>query len=259
MWTRKQLKENAKAVLSKYYWTAFAVSFVVSLVAGSTSGGSFTSFSRIDSDTAEVLNDLDKLDSEQLTVIFVAIGVIFFICLIAWLIGMAFRIFLANPLLVGKNAYYIRQREDCGKFGNLAIAFKKGKYKGAVKTMFLRELFIWLWSLLFVIPGIIKTLSYFMVPYIMADNPELDSDRAFEISKKTMDGNKWDLFVLQLSFILWDLGCICTCGIGFLFLAPYKEATYAELYACLKNKAMRDGIISEGELPRSIWNESTEF
>ena len=70
MWTRKQLKENAKSVLSKYDWTAFAVSFVLSLVGGSTSGGSFSSFSRIDSDTAEVINDIDKLDAEQLAVIF---------------------------------------------------------------------------------------------------------------------------------------------------------------------------------------------
>lgn len=261
MWTRKQLKENAKAVLSKYYWMAFAVCLVIGLVAGSTNGSaSISNMSRIDSDTADLIEDIQNLDSEQLTIIFVALGILLFITLIVWLISMAFKIFLSNPLLVGKFAYFIRQREDCGKFGNITIAFKKGKYKGTIKTMFLRDLYIWLWSLLFVIPGIIKTYSYFMVPYIMADNPELDSERAFEISKKTMDGNKWDLFVLQLSFILWDLGCICTCGIGFLFLAPYKEATYAELYACLKNKAMQNGIINEGELPRSIWNESvSEF
>ncbi|MBQ2067167.1 MAG: DUF975 family protein, partial [Clostridiales bacterium] len=114
-----------------------------------------------------------------------------------------------------------------------------------------------LWSLLFLIPGIIKSYSYFMVPYIAADNPELPSSRVFEISKQTMKGEKWNLFVLQLSFILWHLGCLITCGFGYLFLTPYLEATYAELYACLKTKAMREGIIAEGELPRSLWNDTS--
>ena len=164
---------------------------------------------------------------------------------------------LKEALKVGKNAYYIRQREDCGKFGNLGIAFMKGKYKGTIKTIFLRDLYLWLWSLLFVIPGIIKSYSYFMVPYIAADNPELPSSRVFEISKQTMKGEKWNLFVLQLSFILWHMGCLITCGLGYLFLTPYLEATYAELYACLKTKAMREGIIAEGELPRSLWNDTS--
>jgi len=267
MWTRKQLKENAKNVLSKYYWTAFAVSFVIGLVAGSGGGASFSSFSRITDTIAEEINssgaspeDIAEtiLDNpEILTILVVTLGVMFFISAIVWAIGTALNIFLFNPLRAGKYAYYIRQREDCGKFGNLTLAFKKGKYKGTIKTLFLKDLYLWLWSLLFIIPGIIKSYSYFMVPYIVADQPELESSRVFEISKQTMKGNKWKLFVLQLSFILWELACVCTCGIGFLFLAPYKEATYAELYACLKTKAMRDGIITEGELPRSLWSDSS--
>lgn len=268
MWTRKQLKENAKAVLTKYYWTAFVVSFVMTLFAGTKGGVGYSTGSQLLNGFAQAMNEkgitadefLDTLveNPEILTVLVVTFVIFGVIDLVIWLIATALNIFLFNPLRVGKNAYYIRQREDCGKFGNLAIAFKKGKYKGTVKTIFLRDLYLWLWSLLFLIPGIIKSYSYFMVPYIAADNPELPSSRVFEISKQTMKGEKWNLFVLQLSFILWHLGCWLTCGIGYLFFTPYVEATNAELYACLKTKAMREGIIQEGELPRSIWNDTSE-
>ena len=268
MWTRKQLKENAKAVLSKYYWTAFAVCIIISLLVGGTNGFSslntYSNFASGANTSAEelnragvVLDELDHLDPEIVATIFLLFGFIVLLSAVVWLFATAMRIFLFNPLIAGKTAYFIRQREDCGKIGNLGIAFKKGKYKGTILTMFLKELYLWLWSLLFVIPGIIKSYSYFMVPYIVADNPELPASRIFEISKKTMKGEKWNLFVLQLSFILWDLACCCTCGLGFFFHAPYKETTYAELYACLKNKAIHEGIINEGELPRSIWNDSS--
>ena len=267
MWTRKQLKENAKNVLSKYYWTAFAMSLVLNIVLGSNGATGYYSILQIPETVATTMSDsgvtaaevVDKLASEPelLTFIVLTVGFMLIISFFIWLISTALTIFLFNPFKAGKNAYYIRQREDCGKFGNLALAFKKGKYKGTIKTLFLKDLYIWLWSLLFVIPGIIKSYSYFMVPYIVADNPELPSSRIFEISKQTMKGEKWKLFVLQLSFILWHMGCWITCGIGYLFLTPYLEATYAELYACLKTKAMREGIINEGELPRSIWNDSS--
>lgn len=267
MWTRKQLKENAKGVLSKYYWTAFGMSFLLNIVIGSKGAGGYSYIISIPDAVASELNEanisageaIEKIleNPEILAVILITILIMSTISFIIWLLSTALTIFLFNPFIAGKNAYYIRQREDCGKFGNLALAFKKGKYKGTIKTLFLKDLYIWLWSLLFVIPGIIKSYSYFMVPYIVADNPELPSSRIFEISKQTMKGEKWNLFVLQLSFILWHMGCWITCGIGYLFLTPYLEATYAELYACLKTKAMREGIINEGELPRSIWNDSS--
>ena len=114
--------------------------------------------------------------------------------------------------------------------------------------MFLKGLYETLWSMLFIIPGIIKSYSYWMVPYITAANPNLSASRAFEISKKTMNGNKWRTFVLQLSFIGWDLLAALTFGIGYYFLAPYKETTYAELYAALKEKAITSGIATEEEL-----------
>ena len=258
MWTRKQLKENAKAVLTKYYWTGFAISLVISLFAGTSGASGSSTLVQVANAFAQEMNENNISPDELIDaindhpeIISLLIATILIVCLIdlfIWVVATALNIFLFNPLKVGKNAYYIRQREDCGKFGNLGIAFMKGKYKGTIKTIFLRDLYLWLWSLLFVIPGIIKSYSYWMVPYITAANPNLSASRAFEISKKTMNGDKWHTFVLQLSFIGWDLLALLTFGVGYYFLAPYKETTYAELYATLKQKAITSGIATEEEL-----------
>lgn len=100
----------------------------------------------------------------------------------------------------------------------------------------LRSIFIFLWSLLFVIPGIIKVYSYSMSFYIMADNPEMDGSTALNASKEMMQGNKWRLFCLDFSFIGWSLLCILTLGIGYLWLAPYIEASHVQFYEDLKQQ-----------------------
>ena len=95
---------------------------------------------------------------------------------------------------------------------------------------FLRTLYTALWTLLFVVPGIIKSLSYAMTPFILADHPELTASEAIYRSKKLMDGHKMDLFILSLTFIGWDILSALTFGIGFLFLNPYRNAAYAAFY-----------------------------
>lgn len=95
---------------------------------------------------------------------------------------------------------------------------------------FLRNLLTVLWSLLLIIPGIVKSLSYAMTPYILVDHPELTAKQAIEASKAMMDGYKGDLFMLGLSFIGWDILNLLTLGIGSFWLSPYKEATYAAFY-----------------------------
>ena len=123
---------------------------------------------------------------------------------------------------------------------------------------FLMGLYTILWSLLFIIPGIIKEFSYAMTPYIMAEHPELTTNEAITRSREIMDGNKWRLFCLGFSFIGWDLLCYAPIlivgyfmalnfyldpwkllwlipasiplGIGYLFLRPYREAAYAAFY-----------------------------
>ena len=95
---------------------------------------------------------------------------------------------------------------------------------------FLRTLYTALWTLLFVVPGIIKSLSYAMTPFILEDHPELTASEAINRSGKLMDGHKMDLFILSLTFIGWEILSGLTFGIGFLFLNPYRNAAYAAFY-----------------------------
>ena len=91
-----------------------------------------------------------------------------------------------------------------------------------------------LWLLLLIVPGVIKAYEYSMIPYLLAENPNLSASQAFSLSKQMTTGQKMDLFVLDLSFLGWIiLGLIC-CGIGILFVLPYPEATRAKVYLILK-------------------------
>ena len=99
-------------------------------------------------------------------------------------------------------------------------------------------------------PGIIKSYAYSMVPYILAENPELDRNRVFQLSSQMMDGHKWEAFVLSLSFIGWVLLGEFTGRLTNIFYTqPYMSATFAEFYSALKAEAKMKGILQEGELP----------
>lgn len=98
----------------------------------------------------------------------------------------------------------------------------------------MRSIFIFLWTLLFIIPGIIKSLEYSMAFYIMVDHPEMDWSQCLQESSRLTSGYKGDLFLLQLSFIGWYLLALLTCGIGMIFLAPYVEVTMGNAYEQLK-------------------------
>jgi len=95
---------------------------------------------------------------------------------------------------------------------------------------FLRSLYVALWSLLFVIPGIVKALSYSMTPFILAEHPELTASQAIEASKQMMQGHKTDLFILNLTFFGWMILAALTANLGFLVLNPYQNAAYAAFY-----------------------------
>ncbi len=104
------------------------------------------------------------------------------------------------------------------------------KFVGSLLVM----LYTFLWSLLFIIPGIIKGYSYAMTPYILLDRPELSATEAIKESEKMMDGHKMDLFILELSFLGWIFLSMLTCGILVLYVEPYMEATRAAFYLELK-------------------------
>lgn len=103
-------------------------------------------------------------------------------------------------------------------------------WQTALVSRLLRSLYILLWSLLLIIPGIIASYSYRMTAYILAEQPDLTASEAIGRSRQMMDGHKLDLFILELSFIGWDILCMLTLGIGNLWLRPYKEAAFAAFY-----------------------------
>lgn len=113
----------------------------------------------------------------------------------------------------------------CGFTDNFADSFVAG---------ILISIFTFLWTLLFIIPGIVKAYSYSMTFYILKDNPGMSATEAITESRKMMDGHKWDLFVLHLSFIGWLLLCMLTFGILILYVEPYMMATDAAFYESIK-------------------------
>lgn len=99
----------------------------------------------------------------------------------------------------------------------------------------LRMLYTFLWSLLFVIPGIYASYGYAMTPYILQENPELTANEAITKSKELMHGNRWRLFCLEFSYIGWAIiAVLFTCGLGYIALVPYMEASFAAFYREIK-------------------------
>ena len=116
----------------------------------------------------------------------------------------------------------------------------------AFKLTFLTGLFTFLWSLLFIIPGIVKSISYSMSMYILAENKGKPALECINESKAMTNGHKMDLFVLSLSFIGWGLLCAITFGIAGIWVVPYVQATYTNAYNSLKP------IVVEDEQPNII-------
>ncbi len=154
--------------------------------------------------------------------------------MISFFVAFALKVFVLNPIHVGCMKWYLRNRtESKPKMRAVVETFGKG-YIRIVAIMFLRDLFTFLWTLLLIVPGIIKSYEYKMIPYLLAENPELTVSEIFGMTKKIMDGNKMDTFVLDLSFLPWILLSAMTCGIlSVVYVAPYIALTNTELYVCL--------------------------
>lgn len=143
---------------------------------------------------------------------------------------------LLFPLEWGYTLMFLKnQREEQADINNLFDGYRDlGRF---ILTPLLVGIYIMLWSLLFVIPGIVKSYSYAMTPYVLRDNPGLTCNSAIEKSMAMMRGHKWELFCLHLSFIGWGFLAVCTCCIGFLWFLPYFHAAQAAFYDKLKAEA----------------------
>ena len=170
------------------------------------------------------------LGENFLALVGIFLVVFIIVVLLATAIALVITAFISNPVEVGSSKFFLKTLEEPAQVKEVAFAFDNS-YKNIVKVMFFRTLYIMLWSLLFVIPGIIKSYEYRMIPYLMAENPNLSKEQAFALSKQMMMGQKWSAFVLDLSFIGWHILSAFTFGILEIFyVAPYIHGTNAALY-----------------------------
>lgn len=253
VFNRVELKARGKMAFQRNYGSAVAVALLMGIISmifsGNSSVQSYTNsyngytYDSFSYNYSYSNNDLFSFFRRN-PGIGVFAGLLSGIVFVMVICGILLKIFVENVLLVGGYRFFILNQTGRPGIGVLLDGFKSGHYGNLVLVMFLRELFIGLWSLLLIIPGIVKSYEYLMVPYILAENPGMDQKEAFLISKRMMDGQKWDTFVMDWSFVGWELLSIFTCGLlHIFFVKPYKEATYAELYAFNKMRAYQEGYI----------------
>ncbi len=144
---------------------------------------------------------------------------------------------LTPPLMVGYTAVFLNASYgDKPSVSTLFDGYKKC-FGRSILLYILMMVFTCLWTLLLVVPGIIKSYAYSMAFYVMADNPEISAREALKESERIMKGHKFEFFVLQLSFILWGLLVCVTFGLAALYVVPYQQMTFTNFYQNVKMMA----------------------
>ena len=216
MWKRAELKRRGRENFRKNYWPAAAVSLVLAVMMTNIGGrnpdrrGKTATWcqSTMDepSDSLEVSDrHRDRIDQDIL------------------------YIFIFAVIEVGGAAFYIRNREEQAKAGLVFSGFFDSRYKKYMKGMFMMHLELIFWYLMLLVPGIIKSYAFRMVPYLLAEDPDLTFAEMLHISEEMMRGQKWKAFLLDVSFLGWRVLTTLTLGIpGIFFTGPYIDAVNAE-------------------------------
>lgn len=231
-----RIKENARRALSGNWGLAIVASLIASFF-GSSSGGVSFNFDAEDFEGFEnaeldaLLGELGVFIEENIALILAFIGGFaifgFIVSIVMFCLGsivnVGYRKFNVDLLSTGR-----------ASIGSLFSYFKH--WKSAILSNVLVTVYVFLWSLLCVIPGIVASYKYAMVPYIVADDPTISAQDALDKSAAMMNGRKMELFILELSFIGWHLLAILSCGIGYIWLTPYINASVAEFYRTVSGK-----------------------
>ena len=233
MWNRAELKMRGDMAFKKNYVSAVVVALLMGIF-GTVSGES----------SARRVSENSDIYSGNLFNVGMITELLAGIATVVILIVLVAKVFVGNLLKMGGYRFFILNQTAQPGIGTLLDGFRSGHYVNIVLTMFLRDLFTTLWSLLLVVPGIVKHYEYLMVPYIIAENPAMDYKEAFQISKQMMDGEKMEAFIMDLSFLGWYLLSAVTCGLlAIFYVNPYVQASFAEMYTFNKQKAYQDGYI----------------
>lgn len=176
----------------------------------------------------------------------IAIGTFFIYGLVSLVLGVTRigPIILGGPLALGLAIVSLRLVR--GQDIEVGMIFKGfDNFVNALVTYLLMVLFVVLWTLLLIIPGIIAALSYGMAFFILADNPTMTGREVLRTSKAMMDGHKMDLFILYLKFFVFSLLCLITLFIGYLWLVPYMNVSLAAFYEDVKAKYNQGTVMNE--------------
>lgn len=216
----KALRARARESLSGMWGIAIVVALIACLLGGMMIGSQFFPEIRNEWEVSglDSWEDLREL-SPDLTSF--RVGNIYSIGLVGFILGGVIQLGYAQFLLKQHDRQGPELRDLFSQFHRFGQGFAQ---------YFLRDLFVFLWGLLLIIPGLIKSLSYAMTPFIMADDPEISALDAISASRQLMDGHKGDLFWLRLTFIGWDLLAALTLNLGHIVLNPYKNAAEAAFY-----------------------------
>ena len=224
MWTIQEVKEKARAAFKANYWPCVGIALLMSVLTGGT-----TFSSGAQGDSTELQNAIESGQTEVLVGFLIGFAAVSVVSILV-------KIFIANPVEVGGYRFFKENIEEPGApFSLIKTGFQNFGHTFA--TLLLRDLFLILWALLFIIPALIKGYSYCMVPFILKEHPELSATEVITRSREMMNGHKWRAFVLDLSFIGWILLGVLTLGLGLIFWTePYMYSTRAALYLKLKEE-----------------------
>lgn len=257
IWTHAQLKRRGKDTFLGNYWPFVGVCVLLSLLSGDLlnvqiqqASREFVSNSMLFYDTLS-LGDTVEYGLQTLSpyVVPFAVG------------GLLVSLLVSFPFQVGACRFFLESSpEHKVPFGRVGHGFTQN-YGNVFLTGLLQRIFLFLWTLLLVIPGIVRSFGYFAVPYLLAENPDLKPQRALQLSLQMTRGYKWDLFVLNLSFLGWFLLSGISFNIaGIFYVNPYYQATLAEAYRFLRENAMANGYTNRSELPGTqppLWSDGT--
>lgn len=224
MFNRSELKQQAKDLMKKHFPQMFLVCLIWGLVAGDLISIDFSV------DTGAIVVTAAQ---HQYTLAVLTNGWFLMMFMLAIAAGIAFAAFLKSPLRQGVSYYFRNCSLGKAKIEDLLHSFSSN-YLHHVKVLFHRDIRIFAWTLLLIVPGIIKEYEYAFVDYILNDQPDITPEDALELSSRMTDGLKWEMFVLDLSFILWALLAsvlaVFTLGLSGIALNVYTNQTHAQLY-----------------------------
>lgn len=207
------LRYRARQTLAGKWGIAILAGFLAALLGGLATGGGIS----LDIDE-EIIQKAPKVILPILAMIVSVGGVL---SLVQFILG--------GPVQLGYSKFLLKMHD--GEEADVKDLFSQfDRFGDGFLLSLLRGLFIALWTLLLIVPGIVKTYSYSMAHFIMAENPGMTPTEAITASKQLMDGHKLELFLLDLSFIGWALLSALTLGIGSLWLVPYRNAAQAAFY-----------------------------